>query len=302
MDRFLRRAQQIWDESPVVAWALVISGIGLVLWATFRPQSPGVSIGLLALVAGIMSVRPQMHTAEKLTWVGVLILLAILEVAAIGRSDRENKAERDTQNAKFEEIARGLKDSIQQSKDQFSQDELHFEDVLGKAAKGNELVQESIADITGGKSFGFVVPQPGGVDSFALRVWNEGDHPLLGVTITISDTTNDPNWEVGLYKPIYIGNIGPHDSLPVPDLALSPRVESKSGQQSYWIFVSAQNGTVSQSLYFRHRKDGKPGWAYSYLVTKPTSMMKIINGTQTRITEMQPRMHRHWSDEVSQPH
>jgi hypothetical protein len=72
----------------------VLCGFGLAVWATLKPQSPGVSIGLLGLVAGIMGVNSKMRPAEQLTWVVVLIVFAIIEVAAIGGSDNENRTVR----------------------------------------------------------------------------------------------------------------------------------------------------------------------------------------------------------------
>jgi hypothetical protein len=78
MLNFISRAEQTWKESVVLAWILVFIGLGLALWATILPQSPGVSIGLLALVAGVMSVRPEMRFPEKVSWVTILIALATL--------------------------------------------------------------------------------------------------------------------------------------------------------------------------------------------------------------------------------
>jgi len=88
--------------------------MALALWAGFWPRSPGVSIGLLALVAGIMSVRPQMRPAEKAAWVFVLVAFAVLEVHAINRGDEENKTIRDGQNEVFKGIADGVKKSNSQ--------------------------------------------------------------------------------------------------------------------------------------------------------------------------------------------
>lgn len=48
-----------WKHGRIIAWLLVITGTSLALWSTYHPQSPGVSIGLLALVAGVVSLRPQ---------------------------------------------------------------------------------------------------------------------------------------------------------------------------------------------------------------------------------------------------
>ncbi|WP_158819233.1 hypothetical protein [Granulicella sp. S156] len=94
--------------------------MGLSLWFILHPQSPGVCIGLLALVAGIMSVRPDhMHIYEKVAWIVLLISFTVLEVRAIGRSDKDNQEARQRQNEQFQRIANGLSDSIRTGNEQF---------------------------------------------------------------------------------------------------------------------------------------------------------------------------------------
>jgi hypothetical protein len=73
---FWNKADSLWNDNWFIAWALPISGMGFVLWASFWPRSPGISIGLLALAAGIMSIRPKMHPAEKTAWAAILIAFA----------------------------------------------------------------------------------------------------------------------------------------------------------------------------------------------------------------------------------
>jgi hypothetical protein len=105
-----------WNNSRVLAWMLVLAAMGLAVWATFCPRSPGVSIGLLALVAGVMSVRPKMHPAEKFTWVAVLIAFAILEVKAISKSDSDSAAKRKEDLEQFSAISESLKDTFNQTR------------------------------------------------------------------------------------------------------------------------------------------------------------------------------------------
>jgi hypothetical protein len=114
------RLETFWNKSKIVAWLLVLSATGLALWATYFPFSPGVSIGLLALAAGIMSLRPEMHIFEKMAWIAVLIVFTVLEVRAIGKSDEDNKIQRDAQNLRFDLIANGLKDAYALSQQQFT--------------------------------------------------------------------------------------------------------------------------------------------------------------------------------------
>ncbi len=100
--------KRLWNESSGLALVLVLIAVGLALYSVHTVQPPGVSIGLLALAAGIMSVRPQMHPAEKLAWVVLLVLFSFLEVRAIHQSDKENDARREAQNQQFKSIVQGI--------------------------------------------------------------------------------------------------------------------------------------------------------------------------------------------------
>jgi len=80
--------------------------VALVAWATIWPKSPGVSIGLLALAAAIMSIRPKMHHPEKAIWLLCLVAFTILEVAAIGRADHEHLEDRKAQDQLFLQLQR----------------------------------------------------------------------------------------------------------------------------------------------------------------------------------------------------
>ena len=92
-----------------------------------------------------------------------------------------------------------------------------------------------------------------------------------------------------------------HDHAPVP-VSILPKPEEKSGQDNYWIMISAQNGTVSESLWFRVRKDGKLPWAYSYLVTKHLTLRKRRGPIPKGAQLMEPILRKLWSDEVETAH
>jgi hypothetical protein len=96
--------ENTWNKSRSVASTLVLAGIVLAILSALYPQSPGVCIGLLATAAGIMSLRPVMKVYEKMAWVGILITFAVLEILAIGRSDKDTKDARERQNKEFSQI------------------------------------------------------------------------------------------------------------------------------------------------------------------------------------------------------
>ncbi len=251
------------------------------------PFCPGVFIAILAFLAAAVTFRDPGRT-EKAAWTLVFLALMSGEVWMMGidRQANENQQEeaRKAQLKGFSDIGDGIKASIAES-------DRNFAATIGGM---NQVLQ----NLTGGDSFGFVVPQPGN-EQIPLLVWNHGDHPLSGVTITIAHT-QEPDWGSSFFKPIFIGTIGPHDHAPVP-VFLVPTPEEKSGQDSYWIMISAQNGTVSESLFLRKSKRGS-GWAHSYLVTRPTFIRKQIEGVPTKVTLMKPLLRRQWSDEVEAEH
>jgi hypothetical protein len=181
MGQLARKATKIWNESKTIAWICVIAGWTLAAWAIWIPQSPGVSIGLLALVAGIMSLRPEMHIFEKAAWMALLIVFAILEVHAIRVSDEVNRAARDTQNREFSDIANGLKTSMAVSKDQYDSTIKQVNGVLKTTQDVSKITKQSLEDATGGDSFVYIdFPQP--VFGFEKKV---GTPPLSGVSVLI---------------------------------------------------------------------------------------------------------------------
>jgi hypothetical protein len=153
MGKFWAWADRVWNENRFVAWAVVLCGAALLLWATLKPQSPGVSIGLLALAAGIMSIRPKMHPAEKTAWAAFLIAFAVLEVLAIKKSDADNKDVRDKQNAAFGVIVQSLKDSMNDNKTHFDATTKATDGVMKKTQIAADEAVEAANNITGDHGF-----------------------------------------------------------------------------------------------------------------------------------------------------
>jgi hypothetical protein len=268
------------------------------LWAWHPPVGVWIGVlGLLGVIVPLIRDINKIGRREKAVWTFVMFALLLLEIKSVYQDRKEHDTEqadaryRETKN--FETIASGIKDSVQRSEQQ-------FETTMGKSNRIAELTQENLKNITGGASYGFVVPQTFGLSQeIPLIVWNEGGQALSGVTVTIA-RTQDPRWDREFFKPYFIGTIGPHSSAPLP-VFINPQVDDKSGTDHYWIMISAQNGTVSEGLDFRHGKKNLP-WAYSYLVTKDISRKQTMNGVLTKVTIMKPLRNRQWSDEVDAPH
>ena len=252
MADLVSKAEEAWKNSKALSCALISLGAILALWAGLTNQSPGVSIGLLALVAGVMSLRPEMRLLEKAAWVVILVAFTVLEVRAINRNDEENRKARDRQNESFNAIVQKLESSARTSEGQYASTISHVDDVLGTTESVANLAKESLEDITGGNSFAYLAPQPategGGVP---LAIVNPGRYPLTGVTVTVRDVTEYP---FRTYPTLSVGTLASHvvrqldfEVKPIPGT-------DPAGVASFDITIFAQNGESNELLQFRRGK------------------------------------------------
>jgi len=112
-------------------------------------------------------------------------------------------------------------------------------------------------NITGGKSFGYIVPQWDGT----LIFHNEGPALLSGASINITHAFNR------LYDPITLGNVAPYGIAFLPNITLLPKLSTTSGLDAFVIEITAANGLFTEVLTFRVARDGRP-FAYMFEVTK----------------------------------
>ena len=271
--------------------------------------SVGVGIGILGFLGVVVPlVREHIGRREKAIWTALLAILLLLELRSIHldqiQHDRELAFAACEQLHSFQKLAGTLDSTAAASKAQYESTIGQVNGVLGKTQTIAGIAEQNLENVTGGKSFGFVVPQVAGeAVPIPLLVWNSGDQILSGVNITIANTTHDPNWGNAFFAPIYIGTIGPHGHAPVPGIyAITPRPEPKSGQDNYWIEISAQNGTVEQSLLFRRGTKKNVPWAYSYFITKHEVAKNATKAMSKGTQYMKPLLTRGWSDEVEAPH
>lgn len=226
-----------------------------------------------------------------------LFALAFIEIRAInGDRDARDIAQKNAlqeEGLNFGAIGKGIEQSINQGQLQFQatmqSSQQQFDATMSK-------VGTVLGSVTGGNSFAYLMPQP--TNPVSLVVWNHGDKPLTGVSIVVAHTSAPvPEWGSELFRPIPIGTIAPHGYLPFP-VFISPTPEAKNGIDNYWIFISAQNGTVQESLRFRKPKNGTNPWAYSFEVTKQRVLSKKEGSIPKGAIVNQPLLVEKWSDEV----
>ena len=162
--------------------------------------TPGVSVAIIAVVAATVSIHGDMEGSHKALWMLIIGAFLVLELVSI-RHERNvqtaaQKTLLDEERKHFGEIGDGIKATISDSDSNFNATMGQFSSVISQT--GSVLL-----NVTGGDSYGVVVPQTmGGGDQIPLLVWNKGNNPLTGVTVSIA-RTNDPVpvWSKKFYEP-----------------------------------------------------------------------------------------------------
>ena len=296
MGDIFSKAENFWKTSKVLPWILVLIGMGLALWVARTGQSPGVAIGILAAVAGVMSVRPpKMHFAEKIAWIVVLVAFTVLEVHSIKVSDKNNENVRNAQNTAFGGIAESLKTSIDTSKTQYTSTITHVDGVLTKTQQVASLAKQSLENITGGNSFAHVTPQVG-YSPVPFSIYNDGPNILTGVSVNVRkgliEADNPDTFDV-FGQELEIGTLAPHQLEIVPNFSIRPH-PGKSGLDVYVFTIRAQNFEVEERMLFRRSANQKQGeWAYKFNLTRQLIASQKGNTTYFKY---QTLMKARWSD------
>lgn len=227
----------------------------LCAWFSFFPPEAGLAISFLVGFAAIFALA-TLSKWQKFLFAVFTMVFVFTEIRAISRDYNERKASIDTMLARL---------------------------------------KESIDTIAGTNAFPYVVPQPFFGDNIPLVIWNAGEYPLIGVTVTIMNKSAFGNGtgEFGGSE-LDVGVLPPHGHRALKYL-ISPKPDA-TGEDVYIIYISAQNGFVSQILKFRKSKP-RGSWAYFYAADKgsdrfgPTSPPKVANSdTQSISTGV-------WSDD-----
>jgi hypothetical protein len=145
-------------------------------WPWRRLPVPGYAIGVLALLAAIMSLHTEMGRWHKVVWILLVGAYLVIEFRAIKKDRTEyatlEESRRAEQNNQFNDIAENLKKSMQQSHIQFS------ETTAG--------INRTLSTITGGDTVCYVIASPIGSE-FLLVLATRGANPLHGVSTEMVD-------------------------------------------------------------------------------------------------------------------
>lgn len=161
----------------------------------FPSPPPSYSITVMAVVAGLMALRPEMSGHEKWLWSALLLTLMVVEIRAINK-------DRHDQDDRFGQVVSGLQQTVINSTnavdaltDLIKEERHHFDVTM-------EGIGTDIKTQTGGDSFAFITlsPEPAtvsinfgsftsppGVPFFLVSITSHGNYPLRNGRATMMD-------------------------------------------------------------------------------------------------------------------
>ena len=259
-------AKKYWN-SPWVGVPLWLIVAALACFWLFNVPPPGYSVGFLAVVAGIMSVR-DMKTLGKIMWVVLLVCLLVTEFQAIGKDRAENERK---QKEFFEAQRLGFQEVASQANRNFDVTAKRLETVIANDREqfGSTMngISREIKTYTGGESYTYLtyVPNQG-----FLEFIHKGDYPLFSVVARITDL-DDPRHDL-IGTIMQLGDLikGHASSRNVPaSIAAS---ELTRDTINFNIFFTARNGDWVELLRARRDHEGK--WTRALIVEGAFSSMK----------------------------
>jgi len=272
---WLSQVREIWS----LAWPgylfIVVSFLCFV-WLARHIPTPGYAITAMAVIAGVMALRPEMSGWEKSLWFVILLLFAGIEIRAISKDRQE-------QNKTFADIASKLGTAIEQGttaidtlNQTVQEGRAHFDSTMSGLA-------DSVKTQTGADSFCYLEFSPALNDVGGMTLVKVGKYPLRGVSARIMDAAktaaavnefvkaNTPGGDQDYANHVFTIQRMSEVLQPVPDFATDTRFlggyqMTKSDRQSFQILFSAFNGSWIERMEIR-TVNGK--WAKAIMVEVP---------------------------------
>jgi len=159
--------EHIWKKRWF-GYSLVATAFAVFIWLNWHLPPSGYAVVGMAVVAGIMAIRPEMGGWERSLWFVVLVCFAIIEIRAINQ-------DRKKQNDEFSVIAGGLTTAIGGLQTTIQEGRTHFDTTTSE-------LKSAIDTVTGGESFAFI---EFGLPAQAISVKKIGAPPLYDINITL---------------------------------------------------------------------------------------------------------------------
>jgi hypothetical protein len=191
---WISKIGEVW-KARWFGYFLVAASICVLLWFSRHPPPSGIAVTAMAVVAGVMALRPEMSGWEKWFWLPLLLTFMFVEIKAINK-------DRKDQDDKFEGIVSGLQTTVNNSTaavntltELIKEEHQHFDQTMAGIATG-------IQTQTGGDSFAFITltAEPPGlsinmgnfaaprrVPYFLVSITSHGKFPLRNLHATMMD-------------------------------------------------------------------------------------------------------------------
>jgi hypothetical protein len=234
--------------------------------------APGYAIGVLAVLAAVMSIHSEMRRWHKAVWMLLIGAFLFLEFRAIDQDRRDNETKeagiRKEERSSFAAI-------LKQNQDQFDKTMNNLSSIIQSSADVAKLSKENVDELTGGNSYAVVVPIMHPINAqndFRLVAYVAGTHRLSDVQIYV---TKLPDKEFGTKKywedflagklppPVFAGTLNPSINQLLPSTVNL----SSPGITEYVINVFARNRSTVETLRMRLNSSSNR-WEYSCTVKR----------------------------------
>lgn len=160
---WMAEAKHVWKKKWL-GYSLIATSFMVLAYFKWHLPPSGYSVVVMAVVAGIMAIRPEMEGPERSLWFVVLLCFAFIEIKAINR-------DRDTAKNEFESIAGGISDSINA---QTGGDSFAFISFTAQRAQSFDTRWNN-----------FIAPK--GKPYFVVSITSHGKYPLRGTHAIMMD-------------------------------------------------------------------------------------------------------------------
>lgn len=245
--------------------------------------APGYAIAIIAVVAALMSVHPDLRHWQKFFYLLLLGAFLVTELRAIRKDRKDSIDAAIVEQKKLNEIRSGQDRQLEATATNISQTATGFQAMLnqakatfGEAEKAADLAKDGVQELTGADSYMVIYPhgrllggQP--VDgTFDLLNVVEGKHPIWDGRIFMKEgSISDPN---NLYKAAQEFDLKP--VIPTNLAGFGKSIQPpKIGISSYNFSVSSRGPLTDEGLDVQFNAKANR-WEYKLEIWEPQPFTK----------------------------
>lgn len=214
------------------------------------PPTPGKAVLLLAVVAAVVTVQPQMTDNHRLVWLMIVFILFFVEFRAIDQDhylhEKEQSEARAKETQNFQAIGDGIKQAIRESQRQFDATMNSMKGLWSETTGGNSYIYFDVSFVGGPIEIEIPGAHKGEMVSSAFPKF-VGTYPLHNVFVAaVGPRGWLPSIDYGTIFPNEMGR--PREGLALAFLPDRPK-------QRFNLFINTSNGSYSQDILFLKVRD-----------------------------------------------